>query len=208
MGRMKLTLLSAPLRRSLYIVFIVGLALAVLVACGGESQQAATTQAAGLADLPAGLGRGYPAAAVEGEPQPGGLLQKGEVAPDFSMVLEDGRFLRLSDLQGQPVVINFWATWCGPCRMEMPELVKAAADEDLVVLAVDVQEARGAVEQFAAEFQMTMPVVLDSEGKLRNLYRVPGLPTTYFVGADGAVSSVVVGPLTPQVLADRLAELQ
>ena len=132
----------------------------------------------------------------------------GEPAPDFSLVLDDGRFLRLSDLRGKPVVVNFWATWCGPCRMEMPELVKAAQTTDAVFLAVDVQEARGPVEQFAAEFAMELPVVMDAEGKLRQLYRVPGLPTTFFIDADGAIASLVVGPLTPQVLADRLAELQ
>jgi thiol-disulfide isomerase/thioredoxin len=187
----------------------------LLTACGGSEpasdsagDSAAAAQPITLADLPAGLGRGYPAASVESEPQAGGLLQAGEPAPDFSLVLEDGRSLRLSDLQGKPVVINFWATWCGPCRMEMPELVKAAQDEDVIVLAVDVQEARGPVEEFAAEFGMTMPVVLDGEGKLRNLYRVPGLPTTYFVDKDGAIVSLVVGPLTPQVLAARLAELR
>lgn len=198
------------------------LAALLLAACGPASPDAASPDAAapdaaapdagalaGLADLPAGLGRGYPLAAVEGEPQPGGLLQAGEQAPDFTMRLEDGRSLRLSDLRGGPVVINFWATWCGPCRLEMPELVKAAQeDERLALLAVDVQEARAPVEQFAAEFAMHLPIVLDSEGKLRNLYRVPGLPTTYFVDADGAIASVVIGPLTPQALAERLAEIR
>jgi peroxiredoxin len=93
--------------------------------------------------------------------------------------------------------------------MEMPELVKAAqADPELVVLAVDVQEAKAPVEQFAAEFQMNMPVVLDTEGKVRSLYRVPGLPTTYFVDRSGNIASVVIGPLTPQVLAARLAEIR
>jgi thiol-disulfide isomerase/thioredoxin len=188
------------------------LAALLLAACGPASPDAAAPDAAalaGLADLPAGLGRGYPLAAVEGEPQPGGLLQAGEPAPDFTMRLEDGRSLRLSDLRGGPVVINFWATWCGPCRLEMPELVKAAQeDERLALLAVDVQEARAPVEQFAAEFAMHLPIVLDSEGKLRNLYRVPGLPTTYFVDADGAIASVVIGPLTPQALAERLAEIR
>lgn len=206
--------LPARARHGLFAILIVCLAACMVAACGGgerageNGDDAAAAQPITLAELPAGLGRGFPTAQVEGAPQAGGLLQAGEAAPDFALVLEDGRSLRLSDLQGKPVVINFWATWCGPCRMEMPELVKAAQDEDVVVLAVDVQEARPPVEEFAAEFAMNMPVVLDTEGKLRNLYRVPGLPTTYFVGQDGAIASLVVGPLTPQVLADRLAEVQ
>ncbi len=209
-------MLPARAPRGLLVLLIVCLAACLLAACAGgepagDAEREANSSAPPpitLADLPAGLGRGYPLAAVAGATPGGGLLPAGQPAPDFAMLLEDGRTLRLSDLQGQPVVINFWATWCGPCRMEMPDLVRAAQDENLVVLAVDVQEARPAVEEFAAEFQMTMPIVLDSEGKLRNLYGVPGLPTTYFVGADGAIASLVVGPLTPQVLADRLAELQ
>jgi thiol-disulfide isomerase/thioredoxin len=196
------------------------LALLLLAACGGADSAAAPAadpavdpagaiaHAITLADLPPGLGRGYPAVAVKDAPAAGGLLPIGEAAPDFALMLDDGRSLRLSDLQGKPVVINFWATWCGPCRSEMPELVKAAQDEDIVVLAIDVQEARAPVEQFAAEFQMNLPIVLDSEGKLRQLYRVPGLPTTYFVGKDGKVAALVVGPLTPQALAERLAEVR
>jgi thiol-disulfide isomerase/thioredoxin len=179
----------------------------LLSACGG-AKDVQEAEAIAYAGLPAGVGRGFPTARVTAEAAPGGLLKAGEAAPDFSLVLDDGRFFRLSDLQGRPVVVNFWATWCAPCRMEMPELVKAAAaNEELVVLAVDVQEARGPVEQFAAEFAMNFPVVLDPEGKVRNLFRVPGLPTTYFVGRDGLIASVVVGPLTPQVLAERLAEI-
>ncbi|MFN8464102.1 MAG: TlpA disulfide reductase family protein [Caldilineaceae bacterium] len=185
------------------------LALLFLAACGGVGGAAHEKQIITLANLPAGLGRGYPVAQVDSQPAAGGLLKQGETAPDFAMVLDDGRFLHLSDLQGKPVVLNFWATWCGPCRLEMPELVKAAnADPNLVVLATDVQEARSPVEDFAAEFRMNLPIVLDKDGKVRNLYRVPGLPTTYFIDKTGKIASVIVGPLTPQVLADRLAEIQ
>jgi len=200
--------IHSPRPRRLPALLLAGLVLLLLAACGGAASTPQAAQPIPLADLPAGLGRGYPAAGVEEAAPAGGLLKAGEPAPNFSLVLEDGRFLRLSDLQGKPVVINFWATWCGPCRMEMPELVKAAQTTDAVILAVDVQEARAPVEQFAAEFAMEFPVVMDTEGKLRQLYRVPGLPTTFFVGADGAITSLVIGPLTPQVLADRLAELQ
>ena len=185
------------------------LALLLLGACGGSDAATQAKQVVALVDLPAGPGHGYPMAQVDAEPAPGGLLKPGEVAPDFSLVLDDGRYLQLSDLKGHPVVLNFWATWCGPCRLEMPELVKTAnADENLTVLAVNVQEARSPVEDFAAEFQMNMPVVLDKDGKVRNLFRVPGLPTTYFIDSTGKIASVVVGPLTPQILADRLAEIR
>jgi thiol-disulfide isomerase/thioredoxin len=185
------------------------LLLILAAGCGDSNPTTQATDSIGYADLPEGIGRGFPSAVVDSEPTPGGILQKGEPAPDFAMVLADGRFLRLSDLKGRPLVLNFWATWCGPCRAEMPELVKAAAaDGELVVLAVDVQEALAPVEEFAAEFEMDFPVVLDTEGTVRQLFRVPGLPTTYFVDREGSIASVVVGPLTPQVLADRLAEIR
>ncbi len=200
--------LNACWRRACAVALGLLLTVLCLGACGGNGA-AQEKQAITLADLPPGLGRGYPAAQVDTAPAPGALLKQGEAAPDFAMVLDDGRYLRLSDLQGKPVVLNFWATWCGPCRLEMPELVKAAgADPDLVVLAADVQEARSPVENFATEFKMNLPIVLDKDGKVRSLYRVPGLPTTYFIDKTGKIASVVVGPLTPQVLADRLAEIQ
>jgi cytochrome c biogenesis protein CcmG/thiol:disulfide interchange protein DsbE len=200
---------NAPCRRASAVTVGLLLTILVLSACGTGGGATQEKHAIALADLPAGLGRGYPIAQVDSQPAPGGLLKQGETAPDFVAVLDDGRYLRLSDLQGKPVVLNFWATWCGPCRLEMPELVKAAgADPNLVVLAADVQEARSPVEDFAAEFKMALPIVLDKDGKVRNLYRVPGLPTTYFIDKAGKVASVVVGPLTPQVLADRLAEIQ
>ncbi len=201
--------LNARRRRSSAVALGLLLTLLFLSACGVGNSAPQEKQAIALADLPAGFGRGYPLAQVDSQPAAGGLLKQGETAPDFSMVFDDGRYLQLSDLQGKPVVLNFWATWCGPCRLEMPELVKAAgADPNLVVLATDVQEARTPVEDFAAEFKMNLPIVLDKDGKVRNLYRVPGLPTTYFIDKTGKIASVVVGPLTPQVLADRLAEIQ
>ena len=137
------------------------------------------------------------------------LCKRVIAPPNFAFVLDDGSYATLDDLKGRPVLINFWATWCGPCRLELPELVKAAQEnEDLVVLAVNMQEARSAVEPFAQEFDMTMPVVLDADGRLRMEYLVRGLPTTYFVDREGKIASVVAGPLTPKILADRLAEIR
>lgn len=183
----------------------------VLASCGGAPPAAVLDngRTVTLAQFPAGVGRGFATAQVAGSPQSGAPLQKGATAPDFAFQLEDGRYTRLSDLRGRPVVINFWATWCGPCRMEMPELVKAAAaSEDVVLLAVNVQEARSQVEPFAEEYDMQVPVVLDADGKLSRLYQVRGLPTTYFVDGEGVIAAVYAGALTPQAIADHLGEIQ
>lgn len=191
---------------------LAGLVALVLAGCGDDAVGPAVQQEVTLAELPNGVGRGFPSVVLlhqEGDAaRRSGLLQSGQPAPDFAFALEDGRAVRLSDLQGAAVVINFWATWCGPCREEMPHLVEAAREHGVTVLAVNVQEARGPVEEFAREFAMELPVVLDGEGKLQALYGVPGLPTTYFVGADGAIASLVIGQLMPDVLAERLAEIQ
>jgi thiol-disulfide isomerase/thioredoxin len=122
--------------------------------------------------------------------------------------LEDGRYIRLSDLHGTPVVINFWATWCGPCRIEMPELMRSvAADPGLLLLAVNLREPLTAVEPFAQSFEMVTPVVLDSEGKVADQFGVRGLPTTVFVDAEGRIQAIHAGIVTPAALADYLEKI-
>jgi len=190
------------------------LATFALAACGSSSSGSSSNSASGsgpqlitVADMPDGIGRGYPTAVVEQGAQ-NGAFRVGDTAPNFWLQLEDGRYVRLSDLKGKPVVINFWATWCPPCRAEMPEFVKTAADEDLVVLAINDGEDRKAVEEFAAAFGMTMPVVLDRDGMLNERYLVQGLPTTYFIDSQGKLSSMVVGQITPEALDAKLAAIR
>lgn len=195
-----------PINLALFVALSVS--LFVLAACGHSAAAGGSApQLIGIDAMPDGIGRGYPTAVVEQGAQ-SRALRVGDTAPDFWLQLGDGRYVRLSDLRGKPVVINFWATWCPPCRAEMPEFVKTAADEDLVVLAVDVEEDRKVVEAFAEEFGMNMPVVLDSAGQLNQRYGVQGLPTTYFVDRQGKLASIVVGQITPETLAARVAAIR
>src|SRR5581483_5959676 len=91
----------------------------------------------------------------------------GRAAPDFLLQTPDGGQLRFSDLRGTPVLVNFWASWCTPCRQEMPEIVKAYdahAKDGLVVVAIDLQENEDAIREFAREFGMKFPIVIDRTG--------------------------------------------
>ena len=140
--------------------------------------------------------------------------QVGRAAPDFLLETAGGDTLRLSDLQGRPVVLNFWATWCPPCRQEMPELVAAYAEHEqagLVIVGVDLQEADGPVQRFAEEFGIRFPLVIDRDGEVADAWRlggpVEGIPTSYFVDETGVIRDLYYGPMTGEILEERLAEL-
>ncbi len=106
-------------------------------------------------------------------------------------------------------MLNFWATWCPPCRAEMPDIVQQAElNDELVVIAANVQEAVSAIQPFAEEYGMSMPVARDTDGQLRDLYQIRGMPTSLFIDRDGNIASVWVGPLTAAQLQQQLDGIQ
>jgi len=136
----------------------------------------------------------------------------GSAAANFTLGLLRGGQIRLADLRGRPVVINFWATWCAPCRTEMPRLVAADSAhraDGLTVVAVNLtdQERRRDVVRFVSEFQMNFPVALDERGRVRELYKLQGVPTSVFVDSAGVVRLVQRGPLSEDSLARGLAAI-
>lgn len=136
--------------------------------------------------------------------------EKGRAAPDFVLATLDGSTLRLSDLQGRPVIINFWATWCAPCRQEMPEFVRTASEHQnagLAILAVNLKESDTEVQRFTSEFGVTFPVLLDRAGVVASTYRVTGLPVTYFIDRSGVIREVSIGPLDRAALQQKLATI-
>jgi len=160
-------------------------------------------------ELPSGIGRGFPIASVQGVNNDGTALTPGAMPPNFNMVLEDGRYLALADLQGHPVILNFWATWCGPCRLEMPEIVaEANRNEDLIVLAINVQEELTQLQPFAEDFSMELPVVQDSDATLRQLYQVSGMPTTVFINREGEIGVIWRGILTAESLQAFIEQIE
>jgi len=115
---------------------------------------------------------------------------------EFELVDLAGRTVRLSDLRGRVVLVNFWATWCAPCREEMPALGTLATDlgpRGLAVIAVNYKEAKPAIEAFLREAKLTIPVLLDKDGKVAERYQVYALPATFVVNRRGMVVGMALG---------------
>ncbi len=122
-------------------------------------------------------------------------LQEGDTAPDFTADLADGSTFTLSEQSGKVVLLNFWATWCGPCVGEMPafeKLYKEYGDE-VAVLAVNCLEDEETVRQFIAETGYTFPIAFDVEGVVNMKYPTDGIPYTLVIGKDGTVQKIYVG---------------
>ena len=149
----------------------------------------------------------------------GAAQRPGDAAPDFTLTDGSGAVVQLSDLRGAPVLLNFWATWCPPCADELP-LFQEVADEtpELTVLLVNMGEGQARAAAYLEANELTLRTVVDGVGSARTegaegtlevarRYRVLGLPTSFFVGADGVVAGVSVGPLTPQTVSEQLLEI-
>ena len=135
---------------------------------------------------------------------------RGHPAPDFTLQTLEGEMLRLSDLQGKAVVLNFWATWCPPCQAEMPELqaaYEAYAPGGLVVLGVNQAEDRATVQNFVNERGLTFPVVLDENYAAAQQYQVSSLPTTFFIDREGIIREIVIGQMNTALLKQQLQSI-
>ncbi|MFZ5923274.1 MAG: peroxiredoxin family protein [Chloroflexota bacterium] len=136
--------------------------------------------------------------------------QQGFEAPDFTLQNLDGEPVALSDLRGQAVLVNFWATWCPPCKAEMPAIQKVYDEykaEGFTVLAVNMsfQDDTGNIPGFMAEYGLDFPVLLENSGQVAKTYLIRSLPTSFFIDREGVIQEVVVGgPMAEALLRARI----
>ena len=182
-------------------------ALHLLSACGSGNAAEPAGEAIGVDMLPAGMGRGFPEVVVLAEDNRGPKV--GEPAPGFRMDLADGSHINIEDLQGRPVMLNFWATWCPPCRREMPDIIAASrgprrSGRARRQCAGSVEDRRTVRQRISAS---PCRCCIDGEGKLRNAYGVSGMPTSVFIDREGNVSAVWSGLLNAEKLNELLNEI-
>jgi cytochrome c biogenesis protein CcmG/thiol:disulfide interchange protein DsbE len=145
--------------------------------------------------------------------QAGERPEIGQPAPDFTLDLYRGGQLTLSELQGQVVVLNFWASWCAPCRDEAPDLERVwrdYKDRGVVFIGVDYVDVESAARAYMEEFDVTYPNGLDKGQRISRAYRIQGVPETFFIDQDGNVAPIIVGgrPLAKKISPITEAELR
>jgi len=135
------------------------------------------------------------------------------LAPDFSLQTIEGETIQLSGLRGNVVLVNLWATWCPPCRAEMPAIQKMYEeykDDGFMVIAVNMtnQDEINSIQPFLQEYELTFPVPLDTSGEVAKYYNLRSLPSSYFIDRQGIIREVVIGgPMAEALLRTRIESL-
>ncbi|GIP56342.1 TlpA disulfide reductase family protein [Paenibacillus sp. FSL W8-0186] len=139
-------------------------------------------------------------------------LKVGNRAPDFTLYNLDGNEVKLSDYRGKTVLLNFWASWCPPCRLEMPHMEKfyaKYADKDAVVLAVNMthlEEGKEHVKSFLKDLGLTFPHALDETGRITDQYQVIAYPTTYVLNAKGVITQRFQGAIDYNIMKEAYSK--
>ena len=173
---------------------------------GSGTGEAGREQSAGSSQADAKAAAGQGDSVIEFKP--GMPIKEGVAAPDFTGELMDGTSITLSELQGKPVIINFWATWCGPCVKEMPafERLKDDFGDKIGIIAVNCGDDAETVKDFVEENGYTFPVVLDEEYSISMLYPTNSIPYTVVLDAEGKVTHISTGALDADTMYERYKE--
>lgn len=141
---------------------------------------------------------------------PGRGAHAGEAAPLFALPSFDGTTVRLADFRGKPVVLNFWASWCPPCRAEAPTLVRVAKAQNgqVAFIGVNVRDRESDARTYLAEYGLPYPNLRDVDGAVEPLYDSVGIPFSVFISADGVIERTWIGPLDEQHLLAFIEEIR
>lgn len=138
-------------------------------------------------------------------------IRKSEIAPDFELTTLDGETVQLSDYKGKRVMLNFWATWCPPCRAEMPDMEKFQKNKDVQVLAVNLTETESNqdnVQKFVDELNLTLTTPLDDQSAVSNEYKVMAYPTTYMIDSNGRIQFITMGAMNYDFMVQQFEMMQ
>lgn len=143
-------------------------------------------------------------------------LGQFDTPPDFELTTLDGDLVKLSDLKGKKVMLNFWASWCGPCKAEMPHMQtyyekhKDDGDFEMIAVNLSTSERRGheGIVEFVEEYGLTFPIPLDEDGKVGDMYSVISIPTTYMLSTDGTIAQKIIGPMDENMMRDLIDSLE
>jgi peroxiredoxin len=144
------------------------------------------------------------------EIKPSAAPTVGAPAITFDLKSLDGKSVGLTSFHGKPLVLNFFASWCDPCRDEMPlinDLASKAAKDGYSVLGIAVEDTRAAVTEFAKEAKLVFPIALDLNSTVKRAYRIFGPPATFFIDGKGIVRDIVLGPITPERARDAMKKV-
>lgn len=142
-------------------------------------------------------------------------IEVNQMAPDFSLKTLDGKEAKLSDYRGQKVILNFWATWCPPCKAEIPHMEKYyknhAKKDHVEILAVNLTKSdkdENYIKDFIKSYDMTYPVLLDTEGEQQKQYEIVTIPTTFIIDTKGVIQKKIVGPMDQNMMIKTIASIK
>ncbi len=141
-------------------------------------------------------------------------LNKGEQAPDFELTTLEGEPIRLSELKGKKVILNFWATWCPPCKAEMPHMQNFYEDyaetENVEIVAVNLTsgDREASVEEFVKDYGLTFPIPMDVEGEVGQKFQAVTIPTSYIIDTNGMIQHKIVGPMDETMIEDFVSNIK